>query len=428
MPASVYDAIQTALDHPVAGLGIGAAAVPNAAVAAAVELGVAGVLLLGAWSSRLCSPCAVRVARGVRARGDAGRDRRRQCASAASCCATRCSGACSVSRPRRLGPRLRLSTAGVLRQRRTIGRLTRFLPAALVLALVVATGSAFVYAESLKLEPSPITSTNVDPARVAASATARPAARASRSSCARRTCSRSRSSTRAGARCAASPRSARRRASRRSRSSGTAASRPQARAEALPARCGTRCSRRRPLRTGTARRAAAQGRGRERRARRSRRRPSLRLVTIGYAVDEPARRAGRGRRQARARQRRASASAAQAGTPGSAAPRAGRDVQAEARRHRPGRQPVAAEAGVTVRVATSCSCDSVGVAISASCGRRPHRRRELTRALAGRSGTRREATRRARACTPRSLRAVRGDARPRRPDDGGRAPPSALTR
>jgi hypothetical protein len=48
VPASVYDAVQTALDHPFAGLGIGAAAVPNAAFAAAVELGAAGLLLLGA--------------------------------------------------------------------------------------------------------------------------------------------------------------------------------------------------------------------------------------------------------------------------------------------------------------------------------------------------------------------------------------------
>jgi hypothetical protein len=41
--------------------------------------------------------------------------------------------------------------------------LSRFLPAALVLVLLVATGSAFVYAESLKLEPSPIISTKVEP-------------------------------------------------------------------------------------------------------------------------------------------------------------------------------------------------------------------------------------------------------------------------
>jgi flagellar hook assembly protein FlgD len=40
--------------------------------------------------------------------------------------------------------------------------LSRFLPAALVLVLLVATGSAFVYAESLKLEPSPILSVKVD--------------------------------------------------------------------------------------------------------------------------------------------------------------------------------------------------------------------------------------------------------------------------
>jgi hypothetical protein len=39
--------------------------------------------------------------------------------------------------------------------------LTRFLPALLVLGLLLATGSAFVYAESLKLERSPITSTSV---------------------------------------------------------------------------------------------------------------------------------------------------------------------------------------------------------------------------------------------------------------------------
>jgi hypothetical protein len=47
-PASVYDAIQAALDHPVAGLGVAAAAVPNAAVAAAVGLGLGGLLLLAA--------------------------------------------------------------------------------------------------------------------------------------------------------------------------------------------------------------------------------------------------------------------------------------------------------------------------------------------------------------------------------------------
>jgi hypothetical protein len=40
--------------------------------------------------------------------------------------------------------------------------LTRYLPALLVLVLLAATGLAFVYAESLKLEPSPITSTRVD--------------------------------------------------------------------------------------------------------------------------------------------------------------------------------------------------------------------------------------------------------------------------
>ena len=39
--------------------------------------------------------------------------------------------------------------------------MTRYLPALLVLGLLLATGSAFVYAESLKLEPSPIISTHV---------------------------------------------------------------------------------------------------------------------------------------------------------------------------------------------------------------------------------------------------------------------------
>jgi hypothetical protein len=48
VPSSVHEAIRTALDHPVAGLGAGAAAVPNAAVATAVELGLAGVVLLAA--------------------------------------------------------------------------------------------------------------------------------------------------------------------------------------------------------------------------------------------------------------------------------------------------------------------------------------------------------------------------------------------
>ena len=38
----------------------------------------------------------------------------------------------------------------------------RFLPAALVLCLLVATGLAFIYTELLKLEPSPIRRTKVD--------------------------------------------------------------------------------------------------------------------------------------------------------------------------------------------------------------------------------------------------------------------------
>jgi hypothetical protein len=44
--------------------------------------------------------------------------------------------------------------------------LARYLPAALVLVLLVATGAAFVYTERLKLEPSPIRSTRVEPALI----------------------------------------------------------------------------------------------------------------------------------------------------------------------------------------------------------------------------------------------------------------------
>jgi hypothetical protein len=46
VPASVHHAVEIARDHPFAGLGTGASAVPNAAVAAAVELGAGGLLLL----------------------------------------------------------------------------------------------------------------------------------------------------------------------------------------------------------------------------------------------------------------------------------------------------------------------------------------------------------------------------------------------
>jgi hypothetical protein len=48
VPASVYDAVQTALDHPIAGLGVGLSAAPNAGVAVAVELGAGGLILLAA--------------------------------------------------------------------------------------------------------------------------------------------------------------------------------------------------------------------------------------------------------------------------------------------------------------------------------------------------------------------------------------------
>ncbi len=48
------------------------------------------------------------------------------------------------------------------RERRRIPRLSRYLPAALVLALLAATGLAFLYTELLKLEPSPIRTTRVD--------------------------------------------------------------------------------------------------------------------------------------------------------------------------------------------------------------------------------------------------------------------------
>jgi hypothetical protein len=44
--------------------------------------------------------------------------------------------------------------------------LARYLPAALVLVLLVATGAAFVYTERLKLEPSPIRGTRVEPALI----------------------------------------------------------------------------------------------------------------------------------------------------------------------------------------------------------------------------------------------------------------------
>lgn len=47
-PASVYDAIRVALDHPIAGVGIGAHTVPNAAATAVAELGAAGLVLLAA--------------------------------------------------------------------------------------------------------------------------------------------------------------------------------------------------------------------------------------------------------------------------------------------------------------------------------------------------------------------------------------------
>ncbi len=46
--ASVYDAIQVALDHPVIGLGIGARTVRNAAVTIAAEVGAGGLVLLAA--------------------------------------------------------------------------------------------------------------------------------------------------------------------------------------------------------------------------------------------------------------------------------------------------------------------------------------------------------------------------------------------
>jgi hypothetical protein len=46
--ASVYGAIRTALDHPLAGVGAGAHVVPNAAVRMAAELGAGGLVLLAA--------------------------------------------------------------------------------------------------------------------------------------------------------------------------------------------------------------------------------------------------------------------------------------------------------------------------------------------------------------------------------------------
>jgi hypothetical protein len=47
-PASVHDAIRTALDHPLAGVGAGAHSVPDAAVTVAAELGAGGLVLLAA--------------------------------------------------------------------------------------------------------------------------------------------------------------------------------------------------------------------------------------------------------------------------------------------------------------------------------------------------------------------------------------------
>lgn len=47
-PASVYDAIRAALDHPFAGVGAGAHTVPSAVATAAAELGTGGLVLLAA--------------------------------------------------------------------------------------------------------------------------------------------------------------------------------------------------------------------------------------------------------------------------------------------------------------------------------------------------------------------------------------------
>jgi hypothetical protein len=64
--------------------------------------------------------------------------------------------------PPQRGPHPSRRRADALRQRRRIRRLPRYLPAALVLALLTATGAAFLYTELLKLEPSPIRTTRID--------------------------------------------------------------------------------------------------------------------------------------------------------------------------------------------------------------------------------------------------------------------------